>query len=269
MSSGTNEKLIQALISLGLPRWEAQTYVALYQHGLSEATPLARKANIPQPKIYTHLGSLETKGFITKTEIVGKPHQYIAMNHEVVLSELRKNLMNQLTLSAQFFEELEIESSELNAENYFNFAQGINPVRIAIRDIISEAKNNIYILPNENFSIYSDAFDRAVSDHPDDLEVVFINERLMKFTHIFSRLTAEINPDSMKRITKGRPLLIIKDVDVVNKQASSVSIITPQVDNFDPVMFQIRHPMIVNFQVGLLLGLLEIMETIVPRLFMS
>lgn len=52
------------LVELGLTPTEARAYVALLQHGSSNAATVAQRAGVPRPKVYEALGSLERRGFV-------------------------------------------------------------------------------------------------------------------------------------------------------------------------------------------------------------
>lgn len=63
---------IDLLESIGLSKWESQTYIALLELGECKTGELCKKAEVPQSKIYSVLNSLIEKGlvsYITKGQI--------------------------------------------------------------------------------------------------------------------------------------------------------------------------------------------------------
>ena len=60
------ERVINALIDLGLSRVDAEVYVYLAKKGPNKVAALARAMNINKQKIYTSLKTLQTKGLVTK-----------------------------------------------------------------------------------------------------------------------------------------------------------------------------------------------------------
>ena len=70
------DDVIKTLVDLGLSTGEAKTYVALTLEGSSEATPLAQRAGIAQPKIYEYLKSLKDRNFINVYETKTRAKSY-------------------------------------------------------------------------------------------------------------------------------------------------------------------------------------------------
>jgi len=257
-----SDNLVSILVDLGLNPGEARTYVTLIRMGIAEARPLAKNANLPNSKIYALLSNLVERGFITKLEITGKPQQYEPFPYTFVLEELKKNFEMKLNQSKDYFDKLQVDNSENELKNYVKFAQGTNAVRIAIQEIVSQAEKNIYIVPNQSYSEYYEKFVKTRSD----IEIISITENLTEITPILKSLMGSINDDTIDKITNRRPFVMISDLNKAKSTAKTVNIITPKIDDVDSVMFQIKHPMIVNFQVGLFLCVIHVMETVIPRM---
>ena len=64
------ERVIEALISLGLSRLDAEVYVCLTQNGPQTAADLARSLNCSKQKIYPSLKNLQNKGLISKDRTI-------------------------------------------------------------------------------------------------------------------------------------------------------------------------------------------------------
>lgn len=60
------ERVITAIIGLGLSRVDAEIYVYLAKKGPNKVVTLARDMNISKHKIYTSLRTLQTKGLVSK-----------------------------------------------------------------------------------------------------------------------------------------------------------------------------------------------------------
>ncbi len=60
------ERVIKALVGLGLTRSDAEVYVYLAKKGPQKVVDLARALNITRQKIHPSLRNLQTKGLVTK-----------------------------------------------------------------------------------------------------------------------------------------------------------------------------------------------------------
>ena len=60
------ERVIKALVGLGLSRSDAEVYVYLAKKGPQEVVDLARALNISKQKTYSSLKNLQTRGLVTK-----------------------------------------------------------------------------------------------------------------------------------------------------------------------------------------------------------
>lgn len=64
------ERVIKALIGLGLSRVDAGVYIYLAKKGSNKVAALARAMNINKQKIYTSLKTLQTKGLVSKDRTI-------------------------------------------------------------------------------------------------------------------------------------------------------------------------------------------------------
>ena len=60
------ERVIKALISLGLKRMDAEVYVYLAKKGPKKGVDLAKALNYNKKKVYVSLKNLRTKGLVSK-----------------------------------------------------------------------------------------------------------------------------------------------------------------------------------------------------------
>jgi sugar-specific transcriptional regulator TrmB len=81
-----SEKLTKELTSFGLTGNEAKVYLGLLQLKRANARAIAKLSNIPRQEIYRVLPRLEKLGMVEV--IIGKPTKFLAIDPEVVLSEL-------------------------------------------------------------------------------------------------------------------------------------------------------------------------------------
>lgn len=64
------ERVIKALIGLGLSRLDAEVYVYLAKKGPNKVVTLANALNYNTQKIYASLKNLQTNGLVTKDRIM-------------------------------------------------------------------------------------------------------------------------------------------------------------------------------------------------------
>ncbi len=83
--SGDTE-LVAALGELGLTPNLSRTYVALLRHGSATASEIAQRANVPRPKIYDVLQSLDRQGLCTSAG--SRVASWTAVPPDVALPEL-------------------------------------------------------------------------------------------------------------------------------------------------------------------------------------
>ncbi len=95
------ERVIKALISLGLSRSDAEVYVYLAKKGPQTAVNLAKALNINKQKIYAGFKNLQTKGLVTKDRTL-----FSALPFEEALDLLIKMEKEQAQLIQESKEEL-------------------------------------------------------------------------------------------------------------------------------------------------------------------
>jgi sugar-specific transcriptional regulator TrmB len=64
------EIIVEALIGLGLSRFDAEVYVFLAKRGSQTAAELADSLNTDRQKIYLSLKNLSNKGLVTKNRVI-------------------------------------------------------------------------------------------------------------------------------------------------------------------------------------------------------
>ncbi len=77
------ERIIKALMKLGLSKLDAEVYVHLANHNSQKAMILAKALKFTRPKIYASLRNLTKKGLVTKKGLI-----FSALPFEEVLDML-------------------------------------------------------------------------------------------------------------------------------------------------------------------------------------
>jgi len=85
-----NDELMTRLRALGLSYYEAKAYITLLQGDAMTTTEIAKKAHIPQPRVYDVLHSLEEKALVISSD--GRPKLYRAVEPRQALLRLTKRL---------------------------------------------------------------------------------------------------------------------------------------------------------------------------------
>ncbi len=134
-------EVIETLRNLGMGKGEAKTYTALAIGGAEEATPLAKLAGVPQPKIYEYLKNLVEEGFVTVYESGGRAKIYEATSPELVVAKLTERLSEKSKKISDFFKNVEVE--EKYDEPMIDVRSGLESVRFRLEDIFSKAKHNV------------------------------------------------------------------------------------------------------------------------------
>lgn len=89
-----NEKIISALTSIGLTRYEAEVYTTLVELGEASAREIADKSTVPREKVYYVLRRLSKQGL---AKMVGKsPIKYIALPPKLTLKNKVEKIQKEL-----------------------------------------------------------------------------------------------------------------------------------------------------------------------------
>ncbi|RLG60674.1 hypothetical protein DRN86_01900 [Candidatus Geothermarchaeota archaeon] len=87
-------RIINALTTIGLTRYEAEVYATLVELGEASAREIADKSTVPREKVYYVLRRLSKRGL---AKMVGKnPIKYIALSPKLTLSKKISTIRNQL-----------------------------------------------------------------------------------------------------------------------------------------------------------------------------
>jgi sugar-specific transcriptional regulator TrmB len=103
--TGTNLKLLQSLIDIGLSEREAKTYLALLSKGSATASELQKISGIPRSKIYEVIDGLLRNGYCTEKRS-GRNRTYEIIDPDVTLKDSYVKLHQRLEESYKFRDQL-------------------------------------------------------------------------------------------------------------------------------------------------------------------
>lgn len=250
------ETVIQSLIDLGMSTGEARTYVALIVEGASEATPLAKKAGVPQPKIYEYLKNLEQRNFLMEFETKGRAKSYEAISYKKVLEMLEKNIYRKIKDSKKFFDNLS-EPDASTDEGIIHVKVGISPILIEIESVISKARKNVLIIENQ---FYSEFFAKMADKYQIDFHFITPSSTPNWLSSIKMKVVGKMKDKVMSDISKYQPAYLVIDVDYKEKNAKLALIASPESETEDAFVVIFKHAMLVNYQVRFILSVLEALQ---------
>ena len=138
--------LENALLELGLNRYEARAYIALLELNSAKAAEVAERSGVPLAKIYEVLGGLERKGLVESS--AGKPKVYRALDPSVALRGyvrekeryLRERLKVALKAACETYSR-RVEGEKGLVWTYRDFRQLVQ----ALREALSEARYEVLV----------------------------------------------------------------------------------------------------------------------------
>ncbi|WP_406656012.1 helix-turn-helix domain-containing protein [Methanolobus sp. ZRKC2] len=119
------------LISLGLNKYEVDSYIHILKHGICEASNVHKETDIPYGKIYETLNSLVTKGLLEVQN--SRPKKYMAKKPSIALNgfyaekkrQLDEELENTRKLIVNIGEEIDkIRVQEPAGKTFWKTAMG-------------------------------------------------------------------------------------------------------------------------------------------------
>lgn len=125
---------IEILNSIGLSKWESQTYLALLELGESKTGELSKKAEVPQSKIYIVLDSLIEKGLVSYI-IKGQIKHFQTSDPKRILT-LFKEKEEQLK---NLLQSISIKNKEKDSVEIFS---GFKAIRVMLASLIENPKKD-------------------------------------------------------------------------------------------------------------------------------
>lgn len=101
------ESIVEGLKKLGLTEYEAKAYAALVGLGEATAREIHEVSKVPRTRIYDILKELSGKGFVEFIE--GSPKYYRVVEPEMVVEQLREDLLTAIDLSERELKSLNME----------------------------------------------------------------------------------------------------------------------------------------------------------------
>jgi sugar-specific transcriptional regulator TrmB len=89
-----DERIVSGLVDLGLSRYEAQAYVALFRRGPETAERVATAAEVPKGRIYDVLNSLSERSLVRSDD--GRPKRYSAVGSTRAVDQLLETRLDEL-----------------------------------------------------------------------------------------------------------------------------------------------------------------------------
>ena len=140
--------------------YEVKIWTALLSRGIASAGELADISGVPRSRCYDVLESLEKKGFIIMK--IGKPIKYLAVNPDVILDRVKKNIKEEADeLALQFesiketdeFRELELLHKtgvqHVDISSISKSIVGRTNINRYIKDMVSKAKSNVVVVSTQ------------------------------------------------------------------------------------------------------------------------
>ena len=141
--------------------YEVKIWTSLLSRGIASAGELADISGVPRSRCYDVLESLEKKGFIIMK--IGKPIKYLAVEPEVILERVKKNIKDEAdNISTQMenikgteeFRDLELLHKtgvqHVDITSISKSIVGRTGINRYVKDIIPTAKSSIIIVSSRN-----------------------------------------------------------------------------------------------------------------------
>ena len=248
--SKVKQETIEALTSLGLTLGEARTYIALIRIGTSYASDVARFAEVPQPKIYGFLKSLEEKDFITRQEKSGIPDTFTATSYDIVLEMLQAQLKEKVKTATEFFKEAKKEKPTRAIEDLFAYYEGENAVLSGLDVIFESIENNaIFVLLNDD--------DKRLLEHlfakrkANKREIKIYSLAIPTKVRNFPIFKKMMKSEGFQDYQEIGPTAFFTDVDLNSYSGKSFNIIFPPIKKYSSILINIKHPTALVYQLRL------------------
>ncbi|MHA1206165.1 MAG: TrmB family transcriptional regulator [Candidatus Hodarchaeales archaeon] len=241
--------LHDALLTLGLSKYESQVLASLYILKESEVKSIALIAKVPMGRIYDALNSLTQSGLIQKIKIRGKPLRYRAYDYKVALKKIYDNVKEDIDFAITRVMESVTQLQEINVESEpiqepVEVIFGESNISMILIDTILRAENDIILTFSvEYLKKYKSALETVVGLDVNKLAICVSEEEKQKitalgFSHLF--LDPEIHIPALKSVffdKKSR----LNGIFIDNK---IVFITLPHAGN-EPYGIRISHPSLV------------------------
>jgi len=240
-------EVIAALVDLGLGTGEAKVYLALVTGGSESATPLSKRAEVPQPKVYEYLKALVAKGYVSEMNTPSRAKVYEAISPSIVMEHLE----NELHIKAKQAEKFLIENLSMKTQDeepVIDFISGSENVFRRIEDVITKTKKNIVFLSSQ---YYASFFENLQSKYGRKLD--FYQIKISIAPELLANFREKIDP-----LLGIQPSVMFMDVDMNTKTCAETSIFTPRINENESVMVIFRNSFAPSYQFNLVLTAVEL-----------
>ncbi len=113
------DKYLNEMINIGLQEYESRAYYVLLTQGNLTAKEISKKAEIPQPKVYSILSNLIKKGFCSR--VPGKNKLYKAIQPKIAFSLMKSEIeerQNKLENVVDHLEKLYVSENNKTIDDY-------------------------------------------------------------------------------------------------------------------------------------------------------
>jgi sugar-specific transcriptional regulator TrmB len=249
LNSNLQTGLHEALLTLGLSKYESQVLTSLYILKESEVKTIALIAQVPMGRIYDALNSLTQNGLIQRIKIRGKPLRYRAFDYKVALKRVYDNVKDDIDLAINRVMESVIQLQKISVESEtiedpVEVIFGEGNISMILTDTILQAENNIILtLSMDYLKKYKSALETVSGSDVNKLAICVSEEEKKEvnnlgFSHLF--LDLDLHIPALKPVFFGQKSRI-NGVIVDNKL---VFLTLPQANN-KPYGIRISHPSLV------------------------
>lgn len=140
------EEIVAVLKNFGLSPYEAKAYITLLKEGVLTSTEVAKRARIPQPRVYDVLHSLEEKGLIISSE--GRPKLYRAVAPKIGLQRLVESIEKKIRESysnALSMLEALMKNKPKQVSGIIWRLEPVSKIRNSIIDVIESAEYELLL----------------------------------------------------------------------------------------------------------------------------
>ncbi|MFX0141544.1 MAG: TrmB family transcriptional regulator, partial [Candidatus Hodarchaeota archaeon] len=138
------KEIIEQLSEIGFKENDAKVYIALLELGKSNPTKISKKTNIIRARVYDSLKRLVKQGYIER-EAVNHAPAYVALNPDVVISNIKKKLTENLAITEQLPNFIK-ETIKIEPDKGTWAIRGIPKIKSKIEEIISQTNKELLAL---------------------------------------------------------------------------------------------------------------------------
>ena len=144
------KEIIEQLSEIGFKENDAKVYIALLQLGKSNPTKISKKTNIVRARVYDSLKRLEKQGYIER-EAVNHAPEYVAIDPDVVISNIKKKLAKKLDITEQLPNFIK-ETIKVKPNKETWAIKGMSKIKSKIEQIITQTNTELLALITPDYT---------------------------------------------------------------------------------------------------------------------